>query len=135
MERKRNIQPDAERRRAEAAARRAEAEPRYSATSVFPSEIERRVGARARSANLQSAETVRLIDLSANGCCIGFTAKTDYRPGQFIRLGFPGEGEAVSAIVRWTEGLRVGAEFTRSLPSHRIDAILNEDRNPLVGLL
>ncbi|WP_051280604.1 PilZ domain-containing protein [Novosphingobium acidiphilum] len=128
MERKRNIQPAAERRRAEAELRR-------QLAAVLPPEPERRANPRLEAIAAQSTETVRLVDLSTHGCCLGFTATADYRPGQFIRLGFPGEAEAIRAIVRWTEGQRVGAEFTRGLPSDRIDAILGEERHPMVGLL
>jgi hypothetical protein len=128
MERKRNIQPKAERRRAEATLRRAVA-------AVLPPEPERRAKPRLEAIVAHSTETVRLVDLSTHGCCLGFAVATDYRPGQFIRLGFPGEAEAIRAIVRWTEGLRVGAEFTRGLASNRIEEILGEERHPLVGLL
>ncbi|KUR78217.1 PilZ domain-containing protein [Novosphingobium sp. FSW06-99] len=126
MERKRNIQPETEHRRNQ---------PRAWRASALPAEPERRIGPRHEIATDANATPVRLVDLSINGCCIGFTTATDFRPGQFIRLGFPGESDVVRAIVRWTEGLRIGAEFTRSLPSERIEAILGQDRNPLVGLL
>jgi hypothetical protein len=128
MERKRNIQPMAERRRAEASLRRAIA-------AVLPPEPECRAKPRLEALTTAGAETVRLVDLSTHGCCLGFAATADYRPGQFIRLGFPGEAEPVRAIVRWTKGQRVGAEFTRGLSTDRIDAILGEDRHPMVGLL
>jgi hypothetical protein len=130
MERKRNIQPEKQKRQAAAAIRKAAV-----AIANLPQEVERRNRARHEPTPVQSAEAVRLVDLSTHGCCLGFATTADYRPGQFIRLGFPGEIEAIRAIVRWTEGLRVGAEFTRGLPSHRIEAILGEDRNPMVGLL
>ena len=128
MERKRNIQPAADRRSAELALRRAVA-------AVMPPEPERRINPRREILAAQGAETVRLVDLSIHGCCLGFASQTDYRPGQFIRLGFPGEGEPIRAIVRWTDGPRVGAEFTRSLSGSRIEGILNEHRQPLVSLL
>jgi hypothetical protein len=128
MERKRNIRPAADRRSAETALRRALA-------AVMPPEPERRINPRLEALAAQSAETVRLVDLSIHGCCLGFSAPTDYRPGQFIRLGFPGEAEPIRAIVRWTDGPRIGAEFTRSLPGHRIEVILSEERQPLVSLL
>lgn len=128
MERKRNIQPETERRRAEVGAWRAAPVP-------MPAELERRVSNRHEVQATHGAEPVRLVDLSVHGCYIGLATAADYRPGQFIRLGFPGEGDVIRAIVRWVEGLRIGAEFTRSLPSDRIDAILGQDRNPLVGLL
>ena len=128
MERKRNIQPETERRRSEVGAWRAGNAP-------LPDELERRVSKRHELQGAHGAEQVRLVDLSVHGCCIGLAAAAEYRPGQFIRLGFPGESEAIRAIVRWVEGLRVGAEFTRSLTGERIDAILKQDRNPLVGLL
>jgi hypothetical protein len=128
MERKRNIQPKAEARRAKAGKWRAAAAP-------LPAEIERRVGTRHEIEIAPGSETVRLVDLSMYGCCIGFAAAAEYRPGQFIKLGFPGDSELVRAIVRWVEDLRIGAEFTRTLPSERIEAILGQDRSPLVGLL
>jgi hypothetical protein len=128
MERKRNIQPGTERRRAAAGDWRAVAAP-------LPADLERRFGTRHEIHGTTGAETVRLVDLSVHGCCIGFAGAADYRPGQFIRLGFPGEHDVIRAIVRWVEGLRIGAEFTRSLPSERIEAILGQDGNPLVGLL
>lgn len=128
MERKRNVQPAADRRKSEAAMRQA-------LTALLPPEPERRTNPRFEAIQAQSAEAVRLVDLSAHGCCIGFVHKADYRPGQFIRLGLPGEAEAVRAIVRWVEDLRIGAEFTRSLPTDRIDRILGESRNPMVALI
>jgi hypothetical protein len=128
MERKRNIQPETERRKSETAMRRA-------LSALLPPEPERRTNPRFEAVQAQSAESVRLVDLSAHGCCIGFARKADFRPGQFIRLGLPGEAEAVRAIVRWVEDLRIGAEFTRSLPSDRIDRILGESRNPMVALI
>jgi hypothetical protein len=82
-----------------------------------------------------SIEAVRLVDLSTHGCCLGFAATVDYRPGQFIRLGFSGEKDAVRAIVRWAEGVRIGAEFTSGMPTERIESILSESRSPMVGLL
>ena len=128
MERKRNIQPVTERRRAEAGAWRAGNPP-------LPADLERRVSDRHGIAGTTGSEAVRLVDLSIHGCCIGLPNATDYCPGQFIRLGFPGESDVIRAIVRWVEGLRIGAEFTRTLPADRIEAILGQDRNPLVGLL
>jgi hypothetical protein len=128
MERKRNIQPTDESRRASTGTWRA-------APAPLPAEIERRVSTRHEIDIAPGSESVRLVDLSMYGCCIGFAAATEYRPGQFIRLGFPGDGELVRAIVRWVEDLRIGAEFTRTLPSERIEAILGEDRSPLIGLL
>lgn len=128
MERKRNIQPETERRRAQAGAWR-------MGNTPMPPELERRVITRHEFQGTHGAEPVRLVDLSVHGCCIGLATAADYRPGQFIRLGFPGESDVIRAIVRWVEGLRIGAEFTRSLPSERIEAILGQDRNPLVGLL
>ena len=128
MERKRNIQPQAERRRAEAGAWRA-------APAPMPTELERRVSNRHEFQGAHASEPVRLVDLSVHGCCIGLATAAEYRPGQFIRLGFPGESEVIRAIERWVEGLRVGAEFTRSLTNERIETILSQDRNPLVGLL
>ena len=130
MERKRNIQPAREQR--EAAARAAR---KAASAAAPPADRERRGRARREMTPTNSIEAVRLVDLSTHGCCLGFATTADYRPGQFIRVGFPGEIEAIRAIVRWTEGLRVGAEFTRGLPSQRIEAILGEDRNPMVGLL
>jgi hypothetical protein len=130
MERKRNVQPDKEKRQAAAAIRKAAA-----AIAKLPHEVERRNRTRHEPPPVQGTEPVRLVDLSTHGCCLGFATTADYRPGQFIRLGFPGEVEAIRAIVRWTEGLRIGAEFTRGLPTQRIEAILGEDRNPMVGLL
>jgi hypothetical protein len=126
MERKRNIQPAlAERQRNATAAR--EAAPRVTA--------ERRNRARHAMTPANSIEAVRLVDLSSNGCCLGFAEAVDYRPGQFVRLGFAGETEAVRAIVRWCEPARIGVEFTTGLTGARIDAILGESRAPLVGLL
>lgn len=129
MDRKRNIQPAREQR--EAAARAA----RQAAATAPPVDSERRSRARREMTPANSTEAVRLVDLSTHGCCLGFAATVDYRPGQFIRLGFSGDREAVRAIVRWTEGARIGAEFTCGLPADRIDAILSESRSPLVGLL
>jgi hypothetical protein len=83
----------------------------------------------------QGPDPVRLVDLSTHGCCLGFAGRADYRPGQFIRLGFPGSADPVRAIVRWTEECRIGAEFTQGLPADRIEAILSGDRQPLIGLL
>ena len=128
MERKRNIQPETERRRAEAGAWRKSAAP-------LPDELERRVGTRHDMSHVLAGASVHLVDLSIHGCCIGFAEAADYRPGQFIRLGFPGESDMVRAIVRWVEGLRIGAEFTRTLSVDRIEAILAQNRNPQVGLL
>lgn len=129
MDRKRNIQPARQQR--EAAARAA----RETAAAAVPNDHERRTRTRREMTPANSTEAVRLVDLSTHGCCLGFAATVDYRPGQFIRLGFSGEREAVRAIVRWTEGVRIGAEFTCGLPADRIDAILSESRSPLVGLL
>jgi hypothetical protein len=124
MERKRNIQPALAERRRNAAR---EAAPRPK--------IERRNRSRRAMSPANSIEAVRLVDLSSNGCCLGFAEAVDYRPGQFVRLGFGGEKEAVRAIVRWCEPARIGVEFTTGLTSARIDAILGESRSPLVGLL
>ena len=128
MDRKRNIQPARQQREAAARAAREAA----AAESV---DSERRTRARRAMTPANSTEAVRLVDLSTHGCCLRFAATTEYRPGQFIRLGFSGEREAVRAIVRWTEGVRICAEFTCGLPADRIDAILSESRSPLVGLL
>lgn len=127
MERKRNIQPDTDLRRAQSGAWR-------MATPVMADD-ERRASPRYAAQTQPRAEAVRLVDLSAHGCCLGFTHKADYRPGQFIRLGFQGESEGVRAIVRWAEGLRIGAEFTHGLTRDRIETILGQDRNPLVAPL
>ena len=64
MERKRNIQPQAERRRAEAGAWRA-------APAPMPTELERRVSNRHEFQGAHASEPVRLVDLSVHGCCIG----------------------------------------------------------------
>ena len=130
MHRKRNIQPETERQRTDAIARKTRA-----AMYMAQANDDRRSQIRHEAFPAPGTETVRLVDLSPHGCCLGFAAKADYRPGQFIRLGFAGGRDAVSAIVRWTEGLRVGAEFTQGLPADRIEAILGESANPLVGLL
>jgi hypothetical protein len=128
MERKRNIQPGTEQRRNQAGAWRGSA-------MTLPADHERRNATRHETLGKPHIEAVRLVDLSTHGCCLGFAKSADYRPGQFIRLGFPGDTEAVRAIVRWTEGLRIGAEFTRGLNSERIEAIIGADNNPMVGLL
>jgi hypothetical protein len=130
MERKRNIQPDAERRRADGAARRAQ-----DALLGSPANDDRRAHLRHETAIPAKPVPVRLVDLSAHGCCLGFSDKADYRPGQFIRLGFTGGSQAISAIVRWTEGMCIGAEFTQALSIGRIEAIIGADEHPLVGLL
>ena len=96
---------------------------------------ERRASQRRDMTPANSVEAVNLVDLSTHGCCLGFAAAVDYRPGQFIRLGFAGETEAVRAIVRWTAGERIGAEFTSELADARVEAILGEGQSPLVGLL
>ncbi len=95
-------------------------------------ENERRATRRYPVQSQAGAEPVRLVDLSLHGCCVGFARKVGYRPGQFIRLGFPGEREGVRAIVRWVEGSRIGVEFTHGLTSARMEAILMRDRNPVV---
>jgi hypothetical protein len=128
MQRKRNIQPKAARERAEAGAWRQSAAP-------MPVALERRVGARHDLPHSMAGTSVQLIDLSMHGCCIGFGESADYRPGQFIRLAFAGENDGVRAIVRWVEGLRIGAEFTRTLAVDRIEDILAQSRNPQIGLL
>lgn len=130
MERKRNVQPDAERRRAEAARRKV-----YASLFALRANDDRRAAVRHEVPPAGTAQAVRLVDLSSHGCCLGFGARTDYRPGQFIRLGFAEGREVVSAIVRWTEGLRLGAEFTTHLTDDRIAAILGEGGSPLVALL
>ena len=130
MERKRNIQPETERRRAEAARRKA-----YASLFAIHANDDRRANPRREAAVGGPAQAVRLVDLSSHGCCLGFAARADYRPGQFIRLGFSEGRDVVSAIVRWTEGARLGAEFTNHLADDRIDAILGEGGSPLVALL
>ena len=79
--------------------------------------------------------TGRLIDLSPHGCCLGLSRTGDYRPGQFIRLGLPGEAEPVHAIVRWTDAERMGAEFTRQLGTDRLDAILSGTHAAMIALV
>jgi len=96
---------------------------------------DRRERKRQDTAPANSAATVRLVDLSTHGCCLGFAKGIEYRPGQFIRLGFSGENEAIRAIVRWTEGDRIGAEFTSDLTDSRVETILGQGSSPLVGLL
>lgn len=128
MERKRNIQPATERRRAEAGAWRKVA----AALAVEP---KGRADTRHETSGAAASATAWLVDLSIHGCCIAFGEAADYRPGQFIRLGFAGDGDVVRAIVRWVEGPRIGAEFTRTLSSENIEAMLAQNRNPQVGLL
>jgi hypothetical protein len=101
----------------------------------MPRKTDRRGGIRHEPAAAIASQPVRLVDLSTHGCCLGFAAVSDYRPGQFIRLGLPGEAEPMRAIVRWIEDRRVGAEFTRGLAPDRIEAILAEERQPMIGLL
>lgn len=128
MERKRNIQPATERRRAEAGAWRKVAAP----LAMTP---EGQANTRHEASTTAASAAARLIDLSIYGCCIGFGEAGDYRPGPFIRLGFAGEGDVVRAIVRWVEGPQIGAEFTRTLSSENIEAMLAQNRNPQVDLL
>ncbi len=130
MERKRNIQPETERRRADAARRKA-----YASLFALHANDDRRAQPRREAASSGATQAVRLVDLSSHGCCLLFVSRADYRPGQFIRLGFAEGREVVSAIVRWTEGARVGAEFTAHMPDDRIDAILGDGGSPLVALL
>ncbi|WP_420381610.1 PilZ domain-containing protein [Novosphingobium sp.] len=96
---------------------------------------ERRIRKRQDLAPASNANAVRLVDLSTHGCCLHFAAAIEYRPGQFIRLGFTGETEAIRAIVRWTNSDRVGAEFTSDLSDARVKAILGQGAAPMVGLL
>jgi hypothetical protein len=101
----------------------------------MPRKTERRGRTRHEPAAAVLSQPVRLVDLSTHGCCLGLASVADYRPGQFIRLGFPGESEPMRAIVRWIEDRRIGAEFTRGLAPDRIEAILSEERQPVIGLL
>lgn len=130
MERKRNVQPETERRRADAARRKV-----YASLFALRANDDRHAAVRQEAPLTGAAHAVRLVDLSSHGCCLGFGARADYRPGQFIRLGFAEGREVVSAIVRWTEDTRVGAEFTTHLTDDRIAAILGEGGTPLVALL
>ncbi len=121
MDRKRNITP----------ARH----PHNIPVGVGHAGSERRGRKRRDMTPANSIEAVRLVDLSTHGCCLGFATAVDFRAGQFIRLGFSCEKDAVRAIVRWTEGERIGAEFTSDLADERVEAILGEGRSPMVGLL
>lgn len=130
MHRKRNIQPS-----------RANAAPAYSffadaAPTPLPAPRapERRQHVRHEAAMPAGAEPVRLVDLSTFGCCLKFAGPADYRPGQFIRLGFAGQ-EMIRAIVRWVEPRRIGAEFTGALGQDRIEAILSGEAQPQVALV
>ena len=118
MERKRMIQP----------ARKAPVVAKNDAA-------ERRGAQRRDTTPADCVDAVRLVDLSTHGCCLGFAKAVDYRPGQFIRLGFSSEKEAVRAIVRWIKDERIGAEFTSDMADARVEAILDEGRSPMVGLL
>jgi hypothetical protein len=118
MDRKRMIQP-----------------AREAPVAAEHDEAERRGLQRRDTPPANSIEAVRLVDLSTHGCCLGFAKAVDYRPGQFIRLGFSGEKDAVRAIVRWIKDERIGAEFTSDLADAQVEAILDEGRSPVVGLL
>lgn len=127
MHRKRNIQPA-----------RADTAPAYSffaepaAITLPVAKAERRQHTRHEAAMPAGAEPVRLVDLSTFGCCLKFAGPADYRPGQFIRLGFAGQ-EMIRAIVRWVEPRRIGAEFTGALAQDRIEAILDGEAQPVVA--
>jgi len=130
VERKRNVQPETDKRLTSAAIRKAAEQ-----IADMPHEVERRNRGRQVLAPVQATETVRLVDLSTHGCSLGFAVATALRQGQFVRLAFHGQSDAVRAIVRWSDGCRVGVEFTRGLPGPAIDAILGGDSDSLVGLL
>jgi hypothetical protein len=110
-------------------------EHKYEIQPAPDSGSDRRTNKRRDTTPAKSAAAVRLVDLSTHGCCLGFASGFEYRPGQFIRLGFTGESDAVRAIVRWTAGTRIGAEFTSDLSDARVEAILGQGHSPLVGLL
>lgn len=85
-------------------------------------EVENRRVPRLRGIETPPGRTQRIFDISRFGCQIESCALSDGCNGQFVEIDFG--TIVIRAIIRWSEGTRLGLEFTRPLGSADVDALL-----------